>query len=165
MDLKQGSKISLLIQLQANHGLTYSAANLWTFSLPTALTGDPEGFDTKIKLTAQGTNPTYKDYRSFKYNRVDLALLGASAGTAQTSVLTGATRVYGCFPYLLKTFGVLFDANDVEDADLIDNGDGTFKIPLTAKATGIFWKGTCVLNSGGLPSISAVIPEPYFDWS
>jgi hypothetical protein len=165
MDLKQGSKISLLIQLQANHALAYSAANLWTLSPPSALANDPEGFDTKIKLTATGTNPTYKDYRSFKYNRVDLAVLGASAGTAQTNVLTGAARVYDCFPYILKTFGVLFDADDVEDAALIDNGDGTFKIPLTAKSTGIFWKGSCTLFSGGIPSISAAIPEPYFDWS
>jgi len=165
MDLKQGSKISLLIQLQAIHSLTYSSPDLWVFSTPSALVNDPEGFDTKIKLTAQGTNPTYKDYRSFKYTRVDLAHLGNSAAPAPTTVLTGATRVYDCFPYILKTWGVLLDANDVEDAALVDNGDGTFKIPLTAKATGIFWKGSCTLNSGGLPPISAAITSSYFDWS
>lgn len=165
MDLKQGSKISLLIQLQAIHSLTYSSPDLWTFSLPSALTNDPDGFDTKIKLTAQGTNPTYKDFRSFRYTRIDLALLGNNAALAPTTTLSGATRVYDCFPYILKTWGVLLDANDVEDAALIDNGDGTFKIPLTAKATGIFWKGSCTLNSGGLPSISAAIATPYFDWS
>lgn len=165
MDFKQGSKMSLLIQLQAAHALVPGSAANWTFSAPIALVDDASGFDTKVKLTANQSNVTYGSYRTFKYNRFDLETLGLNYPANPTLELTGVSRVYDCFPYLLKATSVLFDQNDLEDGDVVTNEDGTLTIPLVAKATCILWKGSWQLKTGKLPHISLGITQPYFDWS
>lgn len=165
MDFRQGSKMSLLLQLQASHALAIGAVANWTFSAPSALTGDPTGFDTKIKLTAGEAHATYAGFRTFRYNRIDLEALRLSSPANPTLSLSGATKVYDCFPYLLKAMGILFDQNDLEDGNVVDNGDGTFTIPLVAKSTCILWKGSWQYKTGQLPHISSAITQPYFDWA
>lgn len=164
MDLRKGSKTSLLQQLNTTHGLVVGVVSSWQFSLPAVLTDDPSGLNTRIKLTALADN-TYGKSRSFYFNRLDLADVQRNYPANPTQKLTGPTSVHGCFPYLLKCTGILFDQTDLKDLPLVDNGDGTWKIPLEAADTSILWHGTCQLNSGDLPPITVAIPQPYFDWS
>ena len=165
MDFRQGSKISLLTQLNAMYTLVIGNVALWQFSDPVALTGDASGMDTKIKLTALDGNTTYSGNRTFKYNRLSLATLKSNYPTRPTLPLSGVARVYDCLPYLLKTTGILFSQADLEDADVVVGQDGLITIPLTAKATSILWSGSTQIVSGGLPHISLAITRPYFDWS
>lgn len=165
MDFRQGSKMSLLIQLQQAHALVPATLAGWIFSPPVALSNDPSGFDTKIKVTATEANATYGGSRTFKYDRIDLDALRRTTPTKPVIALTGATRVYDCFQYLLKTLGVLFDQDDLQDGDVVANEDGTFTIPLVAKPTCILWTGSWQYLAGGLPHISLAITQPYFDWA
>lgn len=165
MDLRQGSKTSLLLQLATQYGITVGDVTKWQFSPPTALSGDASGLNTKIKLTALTGNTGHTQFRSFKYNRTDLAEFKRNYTQAQSLSLTGVTRVYDCLAWILKATGVLLSTADVQDADVTDNGDGTFTIPLTASPTGIFWIGSCQITTGKLPSISKAINPAYFDWS
>jgi hypothetical protein len=165
MDFKQGSKMSLLIQLQAAHTLIPGTLADWLFSPPVALANDPDGYNTKIKLTAVTGNVNYTGNRTFRYNRNSLETLKLNAPANPSVTMSAATKVYDCFPYLLKMLGVLFDQDDLENGDVVDNGDGTYTIPLVAKSTCILWKGSWQYKTGRLPHINTAITQPYFDWA
>lgn len=168
MDLRQGSKASLLIQLATSHALVVGTdISLWTFSPPLALSGDADGFDTRIKLTAARGQPTYKQWRSFKYNRFNLTDVFRNSSTSPATPWSGTapTSTYGCFAFIKKAYGILFDANDLQDVATVDNGDGTYKVTLTAKDTCILWQGTTTINTGKLPDINKAVSPANFDWS
>ena len=166
MDLRQGPKISLLMQLQAVYGLIPGSAATWQFSPPVILSSDPDGRNTKIKLTPLVTNPTYTKPRTFRYNRCMLANLKRLFPVPAMLALDPAvTSTYGAFAYLLKTYGVLFDASDVEDLPITIDTDGAPLITLQSKDSSLLWRGSVVVKSGGLPHISKAINPAYFEWS
>ena len=167
MDFRQGSKASLLLQFATAHGITFEDAARWTFSPPVALAGDdPSGKNSKVKLTALRPHTANTGFKSFKYNRIQLQYLGINLPTSVPAKLPPeVTTTHGAFGYLLKNIGVKFDASDLEDHPVIDNGDGTRTIKLVALANSLLWLGSYDLITSDLPHISMAIDPPTFDWS
>lgn len=166
MDLRQGSKLSLLLQLGIVHGITVENKDRWIFSPPVALIDDPSGENTKIKLTATRAHQTNVGFRVFKYSRIELASLATYLPAAFPAKLPAeVVDTHGAFSFLKRYAGVLFEAEDVENLPVVDNADGTRTIKLVAKPDSLLWLGSCDLVADDLPDISSAITQPYFDWS
>lgn len=167
MDFRQGSKVSLLLQLSAFHALVVGDPAYWTFSPPVALAGDdPSGENTKVKLTALRPNASYLGKQIFKYSRIQLADLQINLPDQLRFPLPETvTSTYEAFGFLVQRMGVLFSADDVEDLPVLDNGDGTMTIQLVAKPTSLMWLGATNIITSDLPPISMAIDPPAFDWS
>lgn len=167
MDFKQGSKVSLLLQLATQHGITVGDPAHWIFSPPVDLgDADPSGKNTKIKLTAIRPNPNHLGFRTFTYNRIDLDFLAINLPNHIPRKLPEEIQTtYQAFDFILKQVGVKLEASDVEDLPVIDNGDGSKTIQLVARDSSILWIGAANINTSDLPNISLAISPPSFEWS
>jgi hypothetical protein len=165
MNLKQGSKANLLLQLSILYGLIVGDVTKWQFGQPLALVNDAGGSNTQIRLTPTTDNPDYGDSRIFKYDRTPLTEVQRNFPAHISHALTGADSTHDCFAYLLRYTGILLDETDVEDLPLTDNGDGTYVIALQAKAGSLFWTGTGSVQSGDTPNVNQAITSSSFDWS
>lgn len=166
MDFKQGSKVSLLNQLATSHGLIVGDPETWIFSPVVPLpSDDPDGKNSKIKLTAARLNPDYRDKRTFKYDRIDLAYLRSNWPAFVHKPLLDAVTTHDCFDYIRRNLGVLFDQDDLEDLPLVEVEEGSYEIQLVAKPGSIMWIGQTSIVTKDLPPIAWAINPPSFNWS
>lgn len=162
MDLSKGSKQTLLLQLAKYASLTDTVPANWLVS-PLLKPDAANPTLTRVKLTASRTNTTYRDSKTFNYNRLDLESIGRSVSIIRFNVVDG-DKVSAHYPDLLTQLGVLFDGEDLEDLPLVKNGAG-YLLTLKAKSGSLAWVGQTTIQVSGAPHISLYINKANFTWN
>lgn len=162
MALREDSKTNFVGALAALGGVTITPATV-ALSTPKALTGDADGKDTQLKVTALSTSG-FRGSAIYKYKRLKLSDLPGLLYQPLRVSPDDPQTLYDLFALIRKQLGINFSTDDVEDATVVTTGDGrTLKI--TAKAGSLVWQGSCTLTLGNLPNFSALFNSDTILWS
>lgn len=137
--------------------------SVFLFSAVSAHTPTDEvPYNTVLKLTSTRAS-VYTGYKSFYYNRIDLAEMSAGFPKTVQYDLTGLEAVYDLKDMFYQTLGLYLDGESIEDA-VLDKSSDTVAVPLVAKPDSLLYIGVGQVNVGLLPDISLLIQTPQFDW-
>lgn len=154
------SLTSLLGYLNAKNATTFTLDDL-VFSTPQVINGTwrevANPHNTAIRVSAK-PGGTYQGTTVVTYDRLKISdlpkLLGFkfNADHPQTSLDLLAP--------ILHYQGIQFSTDDIESTPVTDNGDGTYTVTLTAKATSVGWVGSQVFTfSQGGSSLDAALTQ------
>jgi len=165
MDLRKGSKATVLLQIQKYHAMQVLDPTLWYFS-PLVIDNPAVQSDARVKLSPAPGNQLYKGSRTFGFKRLDLQSVGISAKVIRFNAADGDTT-HNHFPRLLAQLGILFDATDIEPTALvpIDGSPGSFTLTLTAKPQSMAWYGTTTIRVDPFQHISLYVNADSFAWN
>jgi hypothetical protein len=150
----------VLAAINAANSTTYKVTEI-DFGAPQALSGTWKGQatsrNTGIRITAKAGSP-YQGKRDLTYDRLNLGSLNATNLPGFKCSAYNVTTVYTLLPMLQYWTGIQFTTDDLEDAPLVDNGDDTHSVTLTAKTTSLGWIGTAPLTiTKGAAPLDALI--------
>lgn len=164
MDLRKGSKATVLLQLAKYHTMLVTDPAMWNFS-PVKIDNPANQDAARVKLSPEKHNTLYRGSRTFSYKRLDLQSIGASAKVIRFNAADGDT-VHQHFPHLLAQLGVLFDATDIEPTVLATTDKaGIYTMTLTAKPGSLAWYGTTTIRVEPFQHISLYVNADSFAWN
>lgn len=145
----------VLAAINTANSTTYKVTEV-TFGTPQALSGTWKGQvtsrNTGIRITAVQGSP-YQGKRDLTYDRLNLATLTATNLPGFKCSAYNVTKVHDLLPMLQYWTGIQFTTDDLENQDLVDNGDNTQTTTLKAKVGSLGWIGqaTLVVSKGAAP--------------
>lgn len=164
MDLRKGSKATVLLQLQKYHTLLVTDPTMWNFS-PVKIDNPLTPINARVKLSPAAKNTTYKGSRTFSYQRLDIQSIGTAAKVIRFNVTEGDTA-HAHFANLKRQLGVLFDATDIEPTPLVATATpGVYTLTLTAKPGSLAWTGTTTIRVEPFQHISLYVNVDSFTWN
>lgn len=162
MALRDDSKTNVYSALSTLAGVALTPA-IVTLSPPKAISQDPNGKDTQIKVTAVAT-ANYRGSGTYQYKRLKLEDLPGLLYLPLRVAADQPQNLYGLLTLIRQQLGINFSTDDVEDASIVTQGDvRTLKI--TAKAGSLVWQGSCTLTLGNLPNFAELFNSDIILWS
>lgn len=163
MDCTINQVLAAVNTANANLNLTLAETQ---FSVPrindATWQGETLAGNTLIRATPNGTSK-YTGTVVFGYDRLNLSVLSTLLGGI-VRLPAGVTKVSEAVPAISAGYSILMHTDDFEDLPIIDNGDGTKSITLTAKSTAIGWVGSATFLIKAAPlAINTVITQTVLD--
>lgn len=110
-------------------------------------------YNTMITLTARPSSG-YSGDMSFRYNRIDLALVVYYDPANPVKIVEGASSTVGYLAALNTAFGLSLTAADIDDQPLLQDSEGNLMLLVKAQDASAFWMGQYNLQIQNYPNIS-----------
>jgi len=162
MSYQSVSVVDLLAGLNAKNATTFTLNDV-EFSNPVPVSGtwkDQTTLRNTGIVVGAKAGGQFKGRKSIVYDRLKLNDLNGTNLKGFTLTGYGVTSAHGLIPWLSYWNGLHFTTDDIEDTAIVDAGDGTRSVVLTAKTNSIGWIGSVTLNiTAGGASLNSVVTD------
>lgn len=153
----------VLAALNAANGTTFTTNDI-VFANPQVVAGTWKDKttlkNTGVVVTAKAGG-TYQGRANILYDRLPLAALDPTKLKGFQCAAYQPAKIYDLLPWLKYWNGIQLTSDDINDGDLVDNGDGTKTAVISAKPTSYGWVGSVsILVAPGGASLNSVLEVP-----
>lgn len=113
------------------------------------------GYNSKMRIRAKASDPTYTGFKDVYFNRLDLGDLGKLLVNCARAQLAIGVQLYSVLDVIRDQVGIRFTTADLNDATTVLEADGTVSVLLVAKSTSQSWLGSYKLIMQDTPTLAS----------
>jgi len=153
----------LLVELNKANGTTFTTNDI-AFANPQVVAGTWKAKttlkNTGVVVTAKAGS-AYQGRANILYDRLPLSALDPAKLKGFQLAAYQPAKIYDLLPWLKYWNGLQLTSDDINDGDLVDNGDGTKTAVISAKPGSYGWVGSVsILVKPGGASLNNVLTAP-----